>query len=113
VLMTGDVEGVGEAAVLSYPGELRSQLLKVSHHGSRFGTSEAFLQRASPRWGVISVGRNNPFGHPSREVVARLQRRGVRYFLTTDEGAISFETDGERYKIESHVGGVLESGVLP
>jgi competence protein ComEC len=112
-LLTGDLEGAGEAAVLSRHDDLHSLLLKVSHHGSRNGTKEGFLRRVRPQWGVISVGKNNPFGHPSAEVVTRLLRAGVRYFLTTDQGAIAFETDGASYRIESRVGGLIDSGLLP
>jgi competence protein ComEC len=111
VLLTGDLEKSGEAEVLSQPID-RLQLLKVAHHGSRSGTSNLFLDRMQPRWAVLSVGRNNPFGHPSRETMARLQRHAVRSFLTLDEGAITFETDGSRYAIKSHIRGILERGTL-
>ena len=65
---------------------------------------------ARPRWAVVSVGRNNPFGHPSREVMARLRQHRVQPFLTLDEGAITFETDGSRYVIKSYVRETLEQG---
>jgi competence protein ComEC len=111
-LLTGDLEKSGEAETLLQPVDLRSPLLKVAHHGSRSGTSNAFLDRVKPRWAVVSAGRNNPFGHPSREVMARLQKHGVQSFLTIDEGAIKFETDGSRYTIKSHVRGILARGSL-
>jgi len=112
-LLTGDLEVAGETAVLSHSASLDSLLLKASHHGSRHGSMEPFLNRVSPRWAVISVGRNNPFGHPAPEVLARLLRRGVRPLLTTDHGAVSFETDGIRYVLESYTCGILEKGLLP
>jgi competence protein ComEC len=111
-LLTGDLEKSGEREVLSQTGNLRSQLLKVAHHGSRWGTSNAFLDRVQPRWAIISAGRNNPFGHPSREAMLRLRQHGAQVFLTFDEGAITFETDGSRYIIRSHVRGILERGTL-
>jgi len=111
-LLTGDLEKAGEIQVVSHAGSLRSQLLKVAHHGSRWGTSNALLDRAQPRWAVISVGRNNPFGHPSPEVFMRLLRHGTRPFLTLDEGAVTFETDGVHYAIKSHVRGMVEFGDL-
>jgi competence protein ComEC len=111
-LLTGDLEKSGEGEVLRRSVDIRSPLLKVAHHGSRSGTSEAFLDRVNPRWAVVSAGWNNPFGHPSREAMARLQRHQVRPFLTSDAGAITFETDGSHYIIKSYVRGVLERGNL-
>ena len=112
-LLTGDLEKTGEREFLSRLGDARSLLLKVAHHGSRSATTEPFLARVQPHWAVISSGRNNPFGHPARDVVFRLLRCGSRLLLTQDQGAITFETDGERYLVRSHVCGVLETGLLP
>ncbi len=112
-MLTGDLEAAGELEVATRTPAFHTQLLKVAHHGSRTATQEFFLNRARPRWAVISAGRNNPFGHPSREVLLRLIRLGARPFLTTDQGAITFVTDGNRYSLSSHVSGILEQGILP
>jgi competence protein ComEC len=111
-LLTGDLEKAGEAAVLSRQGDMHSLLLKVAHHGSRWATSDVFLERTQPRWGIVSVGHNNPYSHPSPDVLLRLKRHGARPFLTPDEGAITFETDGGFYVIRSYISGVLEKGSL-
>jgi competence protein ComEC len=111
-LLAGDLEKAGEAEVLSQYGDLHSRLLKAAHHGSRSATSEAFLERTRPRWAVISSGRNNRHGHPSPEVMGRLHRHEVRAFITAEEGAVTFKTDGTRYLIRSHVNGLLEQGML-
>jgi competence protein ComEC len=112
-LLTGDLEKAGEREFLSRQQDVRSLLLKAAHHGSRSATTDAFLEQVQPRWAVLSSGRNNPYGHPSKDVVFRLLRRGSRLLLTQDLGAITFETDGDRYRIWSHVCGMLEQGVLP
>jgi beta-lactamase superfamily II metal-dependent hydrolase len=112
-LLTGDLEKAGEREVLANAEDLNSCLLKVAHHGSRWGTAHALLDHAQARWAVVSVGRNNPFGHPSREAMARLRQHRVRPFLTLDEGAITFETDGSRYAIKGYVRGILEKGTIP
>ncbi len=112
-LLTGDLERSAESRVVARTGDMRSLLLKVAHHGSRWATMDPLLDQAHPRWGIISVGRNNPFGHPSREVVERLLRHRIRPLLTLDQGAITFATDGTRYKLLSYVAGILESGLLP
>jgi competence protein ComEC len=111
-LLTADLEKTGELNVLSRAGFTGGKLLKVAHHGSRSATSDALLDRIQSRWAIISAGRNNPFGHPSQEVLARLRGHGVRAYLTTDEGAVTLETDGSRYVIKSHVSGILERGNL-
>ena len=111
-LFTGDLEKSAEAAVLLRPELQRTQLLKVAHHGSRSATSDAFLDRIQPRWAVLSAGRNNPYRHPSPEVLARLRHHHVRALSTMDYGAITVETDGNHYRIKSHVLGILEEGGL-
>jgi competence protein ComEC len=111
-LLTGDLEKSGEKRLVSQSINLHSLLLKVAHHGSRFGTTDALLGRVQPQWAVVSVGRNNPFGHPSRETMERIRRHGARSFLTMNAGAVRFETDGRRYVIRSHKWGVLERGIL-
>ncbi len=111
-LLTGDLEKSGEAEVLSYSSDLQGLLLKVAHHGSRSATTDALLERTGARWAVISAGRNNPYGHPSSDVMGRLQRHGAQPFLTMNEGAVTFETDGEAYIIKSYFRGVLERGEL-
>jgi competence protein ComEC len=111
-LLTGDLEGTGEAGVLSRERDLRSLLLKVGHHGSRNATLDPLLERAQPRWAVISAGKRNPFQNPSPETIRRLLRHGARPLLTMDQGAIFFETDGTNYVLESYALGVLERGTL-
>ncbi len=113
-LLPGDVERAIEGELLrSRPVALRSDLLKVAHHGSSSSTTDAFLDRVHPRWAVISAARGNPFGNPAPTVVLRLARRGVLPLLTMDHGAITLETDGVSYVLTSHVAGVLASGTLP
>ncbi len=111
-LLTGDLEKSAEAELVTRSKDLRSTLLKVAHHGSRSASLDPLLDKVCPRWAVISVGRNNPFGHPSREVLLRLLRHGARPLLTLDEGAVTFVTDGRHCLVESHVGGILERGTL-
>jgi competence protein ComEC len=111
-LLAGDLEGTGETEVLAREHDLRSLLLKVGHHGSRNATLDPFLERAQPRWAVISAGRRNPFQNPSPETMLRLLRHGARLLLTMDQGAIFFETDGANYILKSHALGVLEQGEL-
>ncbi len=111
-LLTGDLEKSAETDLLTRSNNVRSLLLKAAHHGSRSATSDLLLERVGPRWAVLSASRNNPFGHPSTEVLMRLQHHGARPLLTLDHGAVTITTDGRRYSLSSYLGGELERGTL-
>jgi competence protein ComEC len=92
VLFEGDAQTVSEGHML---GEnLRSDLLKVGHHGSKTSTTPQFLAAVSPSYAVISVAHRNPYGHPKWDTLQRLQNDRVRTFRTDAEGATSFYLDG-------------------
>lgn len=94
-LFVGDLEREGEAALCRMFGEfLRSDVLKVGHHGSNTSTTQEFLDLARPRYAVVSVGRNNTFNHPATEVLDRMKAMGVDVLRTDEEGAVIFESDG-------------------
>src|SRR5882724_5292705 len=80
----------------------RVDLLKVGHHGSRTATSDEWLDELAPREAVISVGRNNNYGHPAPEVLQRLARHGITVFRTDRSGTITFSTDGQGERVRSH-----------
>jgi len=93
-LFTGDLEQEGERALLAGRQPLRHLVLKVAHHGSRYSTTDEFLEAAQPVLAVISVGARNPFRHPRPETLDRLRRAGARLYRTDRDGAIVVETDG-------------------
>ncbi|MBI2886660.1 MAG: ComEC/Rec2 family competence protein [Chloroflexi bacterium] len=72
VLLPGDIERGGEAALLALQPALTSSMLKLPHHGSKTSSSQGFLDAVAPLAAVVSVGKDNSFGHPSREVLERL-----------------------------------------
>ncbi len=87
-LLEGDAEKPSEAAMLADGRVHPVTLLKVGHHGSRTSSTEEFLAAAAPQVAVVSVGLNNTFGHPRREVLDRLAARGTR-LARTDEFGLS------------------------
>ena len=97
-LLTGDVYEEAEREILYQGYKLNSTVLKVPHHGSATSTSSHFLAAVNPQVAVISVGEDNPFGHPSDETLARL--KGVKVYRTDEQGTVTFTTDGERLWVE-------------
>ena len=97
-LFTADIRQEAEFELVGQRANLRSTVLKVPHHGSRTSTTPQFLAAVAPEIAVISVGADNRFGHPSLEVVERLEEKlgQDRVYLTSEDGTIEFITDGER-----------------
>lgn len=98
VLFTGDLETDGERALLSYNTSLDCDILKVAHHGGKNATSKRLLQAVTPETAIISVGKNS-YGHPSPEVLERLD--GIKAFITLYTGAVLTDSDGKSYRIRS------------
>lgn len=90
-LFTGDMEKEAEEKLLNQYPSLHADVLLVAHHGSSTSTTEPFLQVVNPKVGIISVGRNNRYGHPDVEVLKRLHDEKVRVFRTDENGAISYK----------------------
>jgi competence protein ComEC len=93
-LLTGDIEK--EAELVLADRDLRADVLKVAHHGSRGSTSEDMLDSIAPRLAVISCGRHNLFGHPHPSVLERLAERRIRTWRTDRDGTVSVEVRGGR-----------------
>jgi competence protein ComEC len=100
-LMTGDMEGEEEDALISSGNPLDAEILKVGHHGSSSSTSPAFLARVSPEVGVLFVGADNPYGHPHKETLDLLKDRGVTLYCTDLDGTIVVRTDGLSYSVKT------------
>lgn len=92
-LFTGDAEATSENDMIASGVDLQSTVLKVGHHGSKYSTSDAFLNAVKPQYAVISVGENS-YGHPTPEVLQRLAQHGVSVFRTDVSGTIVAESDG-------------------
>lgn len=98
LLLTGDVEGVGETALssrLEQYGIQAVEVLKVAHHGSKNSTKNAFLEGVKPRLSVISCGRKNSYGHPHEETLERLEAAGSEIVTTPECGAITIVLGAE------------------
>lgn len=100
-LFTGDAEWDSEHAMVDSGCELSATLLKVGHHGSDTSSGYVFLREVMPQYAVISVGSDNPYGHPSEEVLSRLRDAGAQVYRTDLHGTIICHSDGFVLKIET------------
>ena len=100
-MLTGDAPKSIEEYLVLIEGEyLESDVLKVGHHGSRTSTSDLFLTEVSPSYAVISVGKDNSYGHPHLEVTDALFNAGVETFNTAEHGHVIFWSDGENLTVK-------------
>lgn len=99
-LFTGDAEQAAEEALLSREADLHALVLKVGHHGSGTSSSSAFLNAVSPAYAVISVGRDNAYGHPAPETLDKLRALGCSIWRTDLYGTIICRSDGVELSFE-------------
>lgn len=101
LLFTGDIEQTTERWLVASGLDLRADVLKVPHHGSKTSTTPAFVQQVQPRVGIISTGAGNPFGHPHAQTLATLAAHGVEVWRTDQQGAITLTSDGRSYQLRA------------
>ncbi|MFA6492744.1 MAG: ComEC/Rec2 family competence protein [Patescibacteria group bacterium] len=100
VLFTGDAEKEIQQKILDQ--NIFSTILKVAHHGSNNGLTEDFLKVVQPAVAVISVGKDNTYGHPTSSVINILNQYGVRIYRTDQNGTIEISSDGKGYSIKNY-----------
>ncbi len=97
--LTGDLPIESEKIILENPPELRAQILKLGHHGSKTSSSAEWIAAVDPEFVVISAGADNHFGHPAEEVLERVADRQI--FSTAELGNLKFISDGKKWEIKS------------
>lgn len=110
-LFTGDTEEEAEQDISHLTKWLRADVIKVPHHGSKTSSGPEFISRVSPSVAVISVGRDNSFGHPSPDVLERLS--GVKVFRTDRDGAVKITEKDGGLDIKTYSDFVLEKADGP
>lgn len=93
-LFTGDAEDISENEMISENADLKSDILKVGHHGSHSSTTDAFLDKVSPAAAIISCGKDNSYGHPHAETLNALSKRNITVYRTDQDGSIVLDCDG-------------------
>ena len=103
ILFTGDIGKNAESRLIASGQDLRSEILKVPHHGSRTSSSAPFLDAVQPRYAIFSLGQGNRYQFPHADVVNRYRARECPMLRTDESGAITLRTDGTRCWIDTEL----------
>ena len=98
-LLTGDATSNFERKI--YNEDIKSDVLKVAHHGSSYSSTDVFLDRVKPYYAVISVGKNNIYNHPSNKTLEKLNKRNIKVYRTDLDGTIVFISDGDNLSVKA------------
>ncbi|MDP3057214.1 MAG: ComEC/Rec2 family competence protein [bacterium] len=93
-LFMGDAEDKEEIDLINAWPDLTAEVLKVGHHGSKNSSNQLFLEKIKPKFSVISVGAKNRYGHPTSEVLEKLEALGAKILRTDLSGDIRIKSDG-------------------
>jgi competence protein ComEC len=97
ILLTGDIGHNLESRVIPNLPKEGVDYIKIPHHGSKYGLTPDYLNVITPKIAVISVGKNNTYGHPSPEITDLLKSRGITTYRTDETGNVVIETDGKSF----------------
>ena len=106
MLFTGDIEEIAETKLVQMfegTNTLKSDILKVAHHGSKTSSTEKFLKLVSPKIALIGVGEDNNFGHPNTMVLERLSEYTNLIYRTDLNGEIMITTNGKKFRIDRQI----------
>ena len=109
-LFTGDAEDVSEKEMLSNGLDLKADVLKAGHHGSKSSSTDAFLNAVNPKYAVISVGKDNDYGHPNKETLQKFSSRGIKVYRTDESGTIVVTSDGNNITFSANPSTSNDSG---
>lgn len=98
-LFTGDANDTTEKKILNK--DIEAEVLKVGHHGSKYSSTTEFLKKVNPKYAIISVGKNNNYGHPAINTISKLNKLNIETHRTDEEGTIIIESNGNGIKISS------------
>ena len=98
-LLTADISKNVEIQLLDK--DIKSDLLKVAHHGSQYSTSAQFLKKVEPSFAVISVGKNNDYGFPKKITLDKLNNLNIKTYRTDEQGTIIVSSDGDNISFKT------------
>lgn len=101
VLITGDCEAAEEKDIMSQKFDLKSDILKIAHHGSFAASSYEFLETVVPEYAVISCGKDNDYGHPHDSAMKRIRKKVKNIYITKDNGTVVFDCSASGIKVKA------------
>ena len=97
-LFLGDAE---KKELETVTADMSAEVLKVGHHGSRTSTTKALLEKVNPKYAVISLGKDNSYGHPHKSTLKLLDEFGVETYRTDENGTVVISTEGSGVTIKT------------
>ena len=98
-LFTDDATNITEKKILNK--DIKSDVLKIGHHGSKYSSTENFIKKVNPKYAIISVGKGNKYGHPNIETINLLNKYNIKTYRTDELGTIILTSDGNNIEITS------------
>jgi beta-lactamase superfamily II metal-dependent hydrolase len=112
-LLAGDAGFQAEDSIMAAGYDLKSDILKVGHHGSSSSSGSDFLSRVMPTGSIIEVGATNSYGHPTSKTLSALQNTGSKVYRTDLDGNIVVTTDGQSYSVSTGKQSWSTTGTAP
>ncbi|WP_048341118.1 ComEC/Rec2 family competence protein [Clostridium haemolyticum] len=103
-IFTGDAESISEMEMVNANLDLHADVLKIGHHGSKTSTCQAFLDKVSPKYSVISCGKDNKYKHPNKSTMDRLKAKGIKVYRTDESGTVVAISDGKNITFNCNEG---------
>ncbi len=100
-LFAGDAESKSELEILKAGLSLKADVLKLSHHGSSYSSCGEFLEEVDPSYSIVSVGKNNEYGHPHAETLQRIFDQNIKLYRTDEQGSIVFTSNGQTISVNT------------
>lgn len=104
ILLAADAEKLSEKEMMNSGANLKSDVLKIGHHGCKSSTTENFLNAVDPTYAILSVGENNDYKYPDKAVINRFKKREIPVYRTDELGTVIMITDGESITFNSPPG---------
>jgi Predicted hydrolase (metallo-beta-lactamase superfamily) len=103
-IFTGDAEALSESEIIKKRYNVKADFIKIGHHGSSSSTSAAFLKAVSPKYAVVSVGKDNDYNHPHKVTMDILKNAGIKLYRTDESGTIICTSDGKNLSFNCKAG---------
>jgi len=100
-ILSGDAEKAAESDALKSGVDLNCDVYKAGHHGSRTASNDEFLNAMSPKYALISCGKDNKYNHPHQETLDKFKNHGIEYYRTDEKGTIIASSDGKNVTVNS------------